>query len=347
MIETRRQVITGPESRTLNVLKGTISEPVITTSHKPVTMGQEVSVRLVQEGSGMAGLEDREDNKEWAGIFNHILKTARVATFLGKELQRQGKEVDPNIILNTVLASHSGRRQWDEATWYPDAVENASEKASKRDQPLTEELLSSAHLPESVVSVVRAHGFVIFYPIEIMDTWEKKVSLYADFRVSQNVMSFAARFEDLKRAVDTKRIKQDQYDQIKSGAEQAEQEIFSILPFKPEDITEEYPPQPRWERYIRRLYMNDAEQGIFSRLSALQEGIAAGTTDAVQLEKEFPSDTWWGSYARELYSVRNGQPLQPRKGKQVGIARAIEFYNWLETTNLGGKAENLPRPRIK
>lgn len=347
MKETEKQAITGPESRTLSVLKGKISEPVTTTSHKPATMEQKVTVRLVEEGSGMAGLEDWQDNKEWSGIFNHIVKTARVATFLAAELQAREIEVNPQVVLNTVLVSHSGRRQWDEAIWYPGEVENSSEKATRRDQPLTEELLSTANFPESVLNVVKAHGFVIFYPIEIMDTWEKKVSLYADFRVSQNVMSREARFEDLKRAVATERITQDQYDQQRMWAKLTENEIFSLLSMDPEDITDDFPPASRWEKYIRRLYVQDAEGGIFSRISELQREIAVGTVDPAQLEQEFPPNTWWGSYARELYSVRNGQPLQPREGKQLGITRAIEFYSWLETTNLGGKAENLPRPLIK
>lgn len=347
MKETGEQIITGPENRILTVLKGQISEPTTTISYKPATSGQEVTVRLVQEGSGMAGLEAWEDNKEWGGLFNHIFKTDRVATFLGQELQRQGEDVDPRLILNPITVSHSGRRLYDEATWYPDVVADAAVKVVEKDQRITEELLAGANLPKSVIEVVRAHGFVLFYPIDTVDSWEKKVSLYADFRVSQNVMSLGARFEDYQRAVAAGRVTQEQYDQQRVYIEQVEQEIFSILPFKPEDITEEYPPQPRWECYIRRLYINDAEQGIFSRLSELQKENAAGSIDAAQLEKEFPPDTWWGSYAHELYSVRNGQPFQPREGRELGIARAIEFYSWLETTNLGGKAENLPRPLIK
>lgn len=333
-----------PISKTLEALEGEVSEPVITISHKPGSEGKDVTVRLVKEGAGMAGLKEAEDNKEWAGIFNHLVKTARVATFLGQELQKKGENVNPNLILNTVLISHAGRRQWDEANWYPEVVENAQEKAEMGDQPLATPVLKKAGIPEEILEIVESHGVGTLYPIERMDTWEKKLALYADFRVSQNLMSLDERFADLsRRAVPAGRLTQEQLEAIEAWANKTEEEIFSKLSVNPSDITDNFPPQPRWERYIRRLYVNDAEEGIFARLNTLynQVGVEANTSLSPlfegilkRIDLEFPENTWWGKYVRELYSKRHGIPYHPRVGKQIGIARAIGFYKSLESDDV-------------
>jgi hypothetical protein len=320
-----------PDSKSLSALKGTVSEPITTISHKPATTGEEVQVRLVESGAGMVGLENREDNKEWSGIFNHIVKTARVATFLAEELKKTGVQVDPSLVLNTILVSHAGRRQWDESNWYPDVIENAGEKAKGGDQKLATQVLKKAGISEEIMDIVDAHGIGTIYPIEKMDTWEKKLSLYADFRTSQTIMSLRERFEDMaKRAVPSGRVTQEQLDAIEKWAFATEQDIFSRLSIRPEDILEDMPPQPRWEHYIRRLYINDAEGGIFERISELHDKIDKGEISETELNKEFPSSTWWGNYVKELYDTRNGEPFHPRLGKQVGIARAIGFYSSLE-----------------
>jgi predicted porin len=108
-----------PEGKILEVLKGKTKSFESVVSQKPGREGVLPNVMLVEEGSGMVGLEKAEENREWSGIFNHILKTARVATFLAERLKEVGVPIDPNNVLNTILVSHSGRRQWDEARWYP------------------------------------------------------------------------------------------------------------------------------------------------------------------------------------------------------------------------------------
>jgi hypothetical protein len=320
-----------PDSQSLSALKGTVSEPITTISHKPGKEGQTVQVRLAEKGAGMIGLENQEDNKEWSGIFNHIVKTARLATFLAEELNKTGVEVNPDLVLNSILVSHAGRRQWDESNWYPDVVENAKVKSAGGDQPLATQVLTDVGIPEEVMEVVDAHSIGTRYPIERMDTWEKKLSLYADFRTSQNFMGLRERFDDLaKRAVPSGRLTQEQLDAIEKWAFSTEQEIFSNLSIRPEDILEDMPAQPRWERYIRRLYVNDAEEGVFKRISELHEKINIGEISESELDKEFPTSTWWGNYVKELYDSRNGEPYHPRLGKQTGIARAIAFYSSLE-----------------
>lgn len=343
---TKSEVITGPDSRILEALRGKISKPRRVISRKAGIQGQEITVRLVEEGAGMAGLEDTEDNKEWAGIFNHLVKTARIATFLAQELKKTGENVDARLVLNSVLISHAGRRQWDEANWYPEAVENALEKAAMGDQPLTMEILSKADIPGKIMDVVDVHAGDV-KKIDQRYRLEEIVAYYTDWRVSQNVMSLEERFDAFQKSPSFTKVTPEHFAEIKEWAFRTEEEIFSRLAIKPEDITDNFPPVPRWEKYLRRLYINDAEEGIFSRLSQLHQQINAGEIGEEQLDKEFPQNTWWGKYVGELFDARKGQPLHPRVGKQIGMARAIEFYRWLETTNLGGKAKNLPRRPIE
>lgn len=327
-----------PASRILEALEGKISEPKKAISHKPGSEGREVTVRLVEEGTGFVSLKERGENKEWSGMFNHLTKTARVAVYLAEELKKRGENVIPDLILNTILVSHVGRRQWDEARWYPDAVDQAQEKIDLGDFQLALSILGSAGLSQEVMEGVDAHGAGINYPFEKMDTWEKKLALYADHRVAQNVTSLRERFDALAQSVSGGRFTQEQLDAIKAFDYQIEEEIFSKLSIKPEDITDDFPPQPRWEQYIRRCYINDAERGIFSRLSELytalyEHVITHGEIDQTiidTLSKEFPEDTWWGSFVRALYKARKGIPLHPQAGKQIGMARAIQFYKLRE-----------------
>ncbi|KXK09381.1 MAG: hypothetical protein UZ22_OP11002001063 [Microgenomates bacterium OLB23] len=102
----------------LSVMQGSISTPKEVVSFKNPNEPVHAIVQLVQEGSGLIGLEDVEDNKEWSGLFNHILLTARVASYLGRELQKIGEHVDVHLLKAAILSSHSGRRKWDESNWY-------------------------------------------------------------------------------------------------------------------------------------------------------------------------------------------------------------------------------------
>lgn len=399
MAEINREVITGPSSRVIEALKGRVSEAKKVISHKHGSRGKKVEVRLVEEGAGMVGLKDREDNKEWAGIFNHIVKTAGASLKLGRLLQLQGLDVDPRLLLNTVMVSHSGRRQYDEAQWYPQDVKDASEKRQKGDVIIGLDLLKDKNLPDELMEMVSVHGLGKDYPFERVDSWNKKIPMYLDFRISQNAMSMEQRFVGLQRGVVNGRYTQEYLDSLHRWAAQTEKELFEALAIlsydsaknnplnlkaridtaiklgkfseegvkllrntklykqsgqdvdlaeisgmdqneflgrlqlHPEDINDQLLQPERWERYIRRLYINDAEQGIFTRLSELYTDISEGKISSKEkLEKEFPENTWWGKYARELYAKRQGQPLHPRLHKQLGINRAIEFYHQLEQT---------------
>ena len=398
MTEVNIGVITGPNSNVIEALKGKISDPKEVISNKPGSQGKR-TVRIAEEGPAMIGLENLEDNREWAGIFNHFVKTAGASLELGILLQLQGLDVNPRLLLNTVMISHSGRRQYDEAQWYPQDVKNASEKKQKGDVIIGLDLLKDKNLPDELIEMVSVHGLGKDYPFEKMDSWNKRIPMYLDLRISQNALPMEQRFVDLQRGVVNGRYTQEYLDSLHRWATQTEKELFealvipsydsfkdnprnlkaridvaiklgrfseeeakilrstklyiqsgqdtdtadilgmdkneflSKLQLHPEDINDRLLQPERWERYIRRLYINDAEQGIFARLSELNKDILEGKVGSKEeLEKEFPENTWWGKYARELYDKRQGKPLHPRLHKQLGINRAIEFYHQLEQT---------------
>lgn len=399
MTEVNIEVVTGPNSRVIEALKGRVSESKEVISHKPGSQGQKVKVRLVEEGAGMVGLNDREDNREWAGIFNHYVKTAGASLQLGKLLKLNGQEVDLQLLLNTVMLSHSGRRQYEEATWYPDEVDRAEEKREMGDTQIGLSNLKNKNLPPELLEMISVHGLGTIFPFEATKTWNQKLPIYLDFRIAQNAMPMDKRFVELQRGVVNGRYTQEYLDSLHRWAAQTEKEFFetlaipsydsfknnplnlkaridaaiklgkfseeevkllrntklykqsgqdgdfaeisgmdqneflSRLQLHPEEINDRLLEPERWERYIRRLYINDAEQGIFSRLSEVHRDILERKVGSKEeLEKEFPENTWWGKYARELYDKRQGQPLHPRIHKQIGIDRAIEFYHQLEQT---------------
>ncbi|SRR6266705_356298 len=323
-----------PHSAILEVLKGSVSEPVETVSNKPDSKGQVIKVSLVKTGSGMVGLEDAADNQEWAGIFNHILTTARVAAFLGERLREKGEVVDPDCILNTVLVSHAGRRQYDEATWYPLVVPNASWKVEVGDKAITLGLLSDAQISPIIVENVMAHGVGDTHPISQMNTWEKILPSYADFRVSQQIMPLKERFDDLeRRGVIAGRFTKNHIDTLREWAFHIESKIFSRLQIKPEHITDTNPSIPRWERYLRRLYVNDAEQAIFMSIArSYQE--SGGERPGASMYDKGSSKTWWEGYVESLYEYQKGIPYvqteEKRQKKFFGIERTIAFFKKLD-----------------
>jgi hypothetical protein len=355
-----------------------------------ITNGQE-GTRLVIDGSGMIGLENMAENKEWAGLFNHCVKIAGASLKLGRLLQYNGHEIDLQLLLDTVMLSHNGRRQYEEARRYPNDVPRAEEKVAMGDTRIGLSNLKWRNVQPELVDMVAVHGVDKFYPFEAIRTWNQKLPLYLDYRIGQNVVSLDQRFASFQEHVASGRTPQETLDKAYTWAITTEKELFAALHidsydalvrnpqnlkaridaavqlgrfsesqvhnlletklYKPsgidedvvevsglskegfwgrlqlraEDVNEKLLQPERWERYIRRLYINDAEQGIFARLS--QGGVA-------ELESEFPQNTWWGKYARELYEQRHGVPLLPQDNKQIGIARAIEFYRRIERSRL-------------
>ena len=383
MLESRaNHPVLGPSSLSLEILvDGVFTEKM----NLQKTNGQEVSTRLVLEGSGMAGLEDPLENREWAGMFNHYAKTAGVTLLLAELLKLNGHEVDPQLLLDGVMVSHNGRRQTDEAQFYKDQVKGSEERASNRDDYVSNNNLLRFGAPQDLIDIVSVHGLGRSFPFEDARTWSQKLPLYLDYRITQTPVTLDQRLEGLQSQV-PHRITQEFLDETRAWVIPIENEVFEALYLKsydeiaknprnlkarikmaikigkfseneakilgettlfkpklgttvdfavalgleqeefmerlqlyPEDITEAMAKPERWEGYIRRLYINDAEVGIFDRLTVLHEGIGKGTATKEDLDGEFPEGTWWGEYARELYANRGGKVLEPREFKKRGI----------------------------
>jgi hypothetical protein len=244
--------------------------------------------------------------------------------------------------LNSILVSHSGRRQWDEARWYPKDATHAQEKVKKGDTELSLELLREAGVSPVIIDNVAAHG--TRNPEVDLDTWEKKLALYADFRIAQNVMPLAERFKGLQRAVDDGRVTPEELNRLKEWSQKAERDIFDKFVDKKNgvllestDLNDEFPKQPAWEKYIRRLYIQDAEQGIYDKLADFEQRILSASSDqeveeiVQQISKQFPENTWWGKYIRDLYVSQGEKPnLQSDQSGNIGTDRAIAFFSSLD-----------------
>ena len=103
-----------PDIHCLDALKGKVSQPLQLKEDK---LG-----RIAITGPCMIDLPDENDKKDWHGIFNHSITIARYSSFLACELERKGFKADPQKVLDGSIISHTGRRQWDEARWYPQTV---------------------------------------------------------------------------------------------------------------------------------------------------------------------------------------------------------------------------------
>jgi hypothetical protein len=194
----------APTPGIVDVLRGTVSEPVKTISNKPGQIGQEVEVRLAVDGPGMFGLTDFKDSREWSGIFNHILLSARYADYFAQGLESSGVPVDRQALMDTMIVSHPGRRQWDEAGWYGQAVADRVGpderwlRANMTNEVLGLRLILDK-VPGKVLNLVAAlgHGVSGFNldPV-VLDSLEYKLAIYADHRTSQKYEPLHTRMGD-------------------------------------------------------------------------------------------------------------------------------------------------------
>lgn len=285
----------------------------------------------------MVGIEDDSENQTWSGIFNHVLKTARLATYLAQKLKERGENVDPNLIKAVILASHSGRRTWDEL--------KSNQQKPKNDTELALAAARDANFPDNFIDILEAHAVGDTYDYSDMDTWEKKLTMYADFRTTQDIVSLDDRFRDIEaRGVPSGRVTQEWVENTRSWAHGVEEEIFEIIDdIKPEDITDGNLPTPLWEAYLRRLYIQDAEQGIMNRIDEAQRKLEACTNNAerervrADLLAQIKPNTWWGDYVARMLNnnptISVNSKDSPSIGKQQGIRRAIAYFTGYNLAN--------------
>ena len=359
------------DPRVVDALRGEISEPIQTISHKPDHGGQLVKVRIAKEGPGLFGLTDWEDNKEWSGITNHVLLSARYAVYFAQKMRDAGFETNPQRILNGMIVSHPGRRQWDEAGWYPEAVEDAEAKRSISNETLGMRLIQGK-VPQDAFELVVALGHnVEGFSVDpaIYDSLDYQIAIYVDHRAAQKYEPLNTRMGDFlignffKRDEVTPELKEHVYNAIgdlierqknyRLGKESSEgvtldeadqiaeqlgastrservirRELMRLIlqdadteaalikaGIDPDNINDETVPMPAWEDDFRLQYVKAAEAGIVERLFSLNQWIAnediAGSiktfVDFNTLERDFPTNTWWGRYARGLLEGRESR----------------------------------------
>lgn len=219
---------------TLCYMLGNISSPaevIVTDKHPAVRKGEiktgdKISKQLLMEGSGMFGLKDKDDAKEWKGIFNHTVGSARHTFFLfnrlseaikkdpkiKEKLQEAGfdfsefDKLDAETLRDFMFMDHLTRRQYDETNWYqlndyqkewhpetsvPGETAKALLEKYQADQTFIDLIRVENHpnhLAESATTEGNKH-----FP-NIVDA----LLTYADWTFEQGPMSLEERFKKLK-----------------------------------------------------------------------------------------------------------------------------------------------------
>lgn len=212
-----------PNPRVIDTLRGVISEPVQTVSQKPgPTRGQLVTVRLALEGPGMFGLTDRQDSEEWFGINNHTWLTMRGADFLAILMIQAGYDINRQQLLDGLAVSHAGRRQWDEAIWYPEATPDSGIKRSISNETLGLRLIQGKVPPKAFDLVAALAHNIEGFSVDpnIYSSPEYKISIYVDHRTTQKHEPLSTRMGDFllgnffRREEITPTTREDVYDKI-------------------------------------------------------------------------------------------------------------------------------------
>lgn len=328
-----------PDARVVDALKGEISEPVLTTSHKPGSVGEQVHVRLAKEGPGLFGLTDWPDNKEWAGITNHVLLSARYAVHFAQSMAAI-YEVDPQRILNGMIVSHAGRRQWDEAGWYPEAVKNAKARRSISNETLGMQLIEGKVAQNAFELVVALGHNVEGFSVDpsIYNSWDYRLAVYADHRTAQKYEPLNTRMGDFllgnffRREEVTAEVRDRVYSVIGSVIERRKNSHLELD--EADQIASGLGISPDSERLSRKALMSLILKDADTEAALIQAGvnpdnindetvpmpawedqfrrnyIKAAEKDIItrmsqlrgeeEIERDFPGNTWWGKYARAL-----------------------------------------------
>lgn len=175
-------------------------------------------IHLLEAGSGMFGLEIRDDVMRWRGIFNHVMGTARQVFYLASRLENLGpdqrrqlvdmgfdfSEFDTSsaeVLRDFMFISHAGRRSADEKKWYKldDAAHRESDPGLATDTLLKESGADPVFLDLMRVEMHADHlaeaGEDLRFP-NIVDN----VLTYTDWTFGQTPNTLAERFEGLRRS---------------------------------------------------------------------------------------------------------------------------------------------------
>lgn len=196
MSASLKELLPNPEI--IDVLRGIISEPIQTISHKPGFEGEVVTVRLALEGPGMHGLTDYLDNQIWWGISRmHQGRSGALAIFYGLVMQSAGHKVNIDTILNGMNVSHAGRRAWEEACDYPEVAPEAAAKRVISNETLGLRFIQYK-VPPEVFLLVASLAYSEEFPIEkeVYDSLEHRLSDLADHQTAHNFAPLHVRMGD-------------------------------------------------------------------------------------------------------------------------------------------------------
>lgn len=205
-----------------------------------------------------------------------------------------------------MIVSHAGRRQWDEACWYPDAAKDATFKKSMSNETLGLHLIHGRIYPKAFDLVAAlAHNLQDFtINPEILGNLDFLISIYADHRTTQKYEPLHTRMGDflmgnfLNRDEITPTTRDKIYHEIENLI--TKQKNYRLGKIGGEEISLEAAdeiaanlgaaPMPSWETVLRYRYMETASKSISSRSAEI----------GAFLDEDFPSSTWWGQYARKV-----------------------------------------------
>lgn len=186
-----------PTQSVVDALRGTVSLIPFKRKIPGQEEKQPMSAILAVEGPGMIGLVDWKDNRTWSGIFNHSVLSARYSVYLAEQLAKKGFTVNPQRVLDGMIVSHSGRRQWEEAGKYPEAVEDAE---SKRGKGKSNEALGlrliQGKVSDEVFELVAALAHENReFPVseEVKESLEYRITEYVDHRTTGEYLPLSER----------------------------------------------------------------------------------------------------------------------------------------------------------
>ncbi len=196
MVFGQKELSHDPEI--VNVLRGEVSKPVQTAFYKDGVKGSLTSVRLAMEGPCMHGLTDYKDNRLWWGMARmHQGRSASLAVHYGTIMQRAGYEVSLETIVNGMNVSHAGRRQWEEADYYREAVPDFAQKLAISNETLGLRLIQNK-VPEDIFILVSSLAYSDEYLVEqgVYDSLEHRLTDLADHQTTHTFAPLHERMGD-------------------------------------------------------------------------------------------------------------------------------------------------------
>lgn len=223
---------------------------------------------LLEEGSGMFALENKDDAERWSGIFNHIMGTARQVYYLAEILSllpeekikqfadfgldiSSFKKINPELLRDFMFISHSGRRKTDEKVWH-----NLNDTAHCEIDPgkATAKHLYKYKAPPIFLALMRIEDHEKYLAADknqsSFPNLIDNILTYCDWTFGQTPNSLAERFAGLRKSQRTTPATLDILERCGSNFETALKQIVS--PDIWQKMTTAGP--FNWETEIRRAY---------------------------------------------------------------------------------------------